>query len=167
MATRKQGFLQYLYATLTQGSNDAFVQTQIATALLNVSGVAYRLRELVIEYGAAGGASGVGTIGNAGYDVSLTTKSMSAQPNLTEKSQLWKAKHINAFTTSGMAIFEQVYRYQWSTEDNLLIVEDPVYMQLDSNGSSASNVVYARIGYEAVSISDIDKLLIMNSRTVT
>jgi len=145
---------QYLWVTLTQGSNDAFVQNTMATALLNTSGICFLLRELVVEWPApfANGAD---------LQLSLTRKTFAAVPALTEKSLIWSARRTLGLTTSGAALINRVERFTWNQDDNLTLVEDPLYWQLDSASTSASNVVNLRIGVVQAKITDLEKVALV------
>ncbi|MND07381.1 hypothetical protein D3C83_293060 [compost metagenome] len=44
---------------------------------------------------------------------------------------------------------------------DLRVVEDPLYLQIDSSATSASNVGAVRILYEEVTIREIDRLSLL------
>lgn len=159
MATKADA-LSYLWTTLTQGSADAFVQASMATGLQGQTKAGYRIREVVLE--GAGNSAFAQTGGT--FEISCSRKSLAAMPVLTEKSLIAKWKWINSFTTSGLAVIQQTRREVFSDADNLIVVEDPFYWQLDSNGTSVASTVYVRVGYEIVTLSEVDRLtLIANS----
>lgn len=152
--------LSYFWTTLTQGSSDAFIQASVTTGLYGQTKVAYRVRELLFEFSSTGGVAGA----TAQLELALTRKSFGAMPTAAEKSLIWKWKRSNVLVTSGMVTANTAVREVFQESDNILLVEDPIYAQLDTNGTSATNTVYLRIGYERVSISDVDRLtLIANS----
>lgn len=153
----------YLYATLTQGGADAFVQGSISTGLTGLNTTAYQLRELVIEYGVAGSGQGVSSV-TSNWEIAITRKSMTAMPVITEKSVIAKFKRSMSLTTSGAVIADTVARYTWDEDNGPLIVEDPFYAQLDTAATTAVNVVEMRFGYVQVKVSEVDRLqLITNS----
>lgn len=152
--------LSYLWTTLTQGSADAFIQATVSTGLFGQTKIAYRLREILLEFSSTQGVAGT----SSQWEVSLTRKSFAAMPTTLEKSLIWKWKRSNVLVTSGMVTADTAVRVTFQESDNILVVEDPIYAQLDSNGTSATNVVYLRLGYERVAVSDVDRLtLIANS----
>lgn len=156
---RKQQALSFLPFTLTQGSADAFIQASIATALTGLTKTAYRMALLEFE---------VPSIWNDGRDLqlSLTRKSYAAMPTsmVLEKSNIFYWRRFVSLTTSGAAMYDRVLRFTWTDDDAPIIVEDPIYAQLDSAATTASNVVYGRIGYWQDTISEVDRLtLIANS----
>lgn len=154
MATKA---LSYLYCTLTQGSADAFVQSQISTALTGLTTSCYRLRELLIQGAIPQAAS-------ASWEITLSRKSMAAMPTILEPSVIHRWSRQASFTTSGLALVESTIRIAWTEEEAPIIVEDPIYAQLDTATTSASNTVYLRLGYVLESISQVDRLtLIANS----
>lgn len=163
MATKKA--LSYLWGTATQGSADAFVQLSMATGLSGQTRTAYQIHEIMIEWGlaqvaASGAIPGVTSL----IELALTRKSLTAMPVITEKSLIAKFGKQVSFTTSGLSWASKVERYTYTEDDNLLVVEDPVYWQLDSVSTSLTIVAEVRIGYVPVSISDVDRLtLVANS----
>lgn len=152
--------LKYLTATVTQGSNDAFAETEIPTGLAAVGNVAFRIRELVSEIPSLAATNAVE------IEVALTRKTFAAMPSVTERTLLYKRKIRVSLTTSGTFLEECVDRVKYDADDNLLIVEDPIYLSVDSNATSASNSVRIRIGYEQIRISEVDRLQLI-AQTLT
>lgn len=143
-----------LYTTLTQGSADAFVQATVQTALEGLTTTAYKINRVTLEFAQAFvGASA------ANYEVALTRRSKAAMPNITDQDVMMKKALRESFTTSGMIILDGVIEYTPAIE--LLVVEDYLYFQLDSNGTSVANTVYALIEYEIQRISEIDRLTLL------
>lgn len=158
---RKGRALAYLTATLTQGGNDAFIQTSIATALTGQTRTVYRLASMEIEWPPF--------INSAGNDaqLSLTRKSFSALATsmVLEKSMIFYRRRTNMYSTAvGNVVYSRTELVTWSDDDAPVIVEDPIYAQLDTSGTSATNVAYIRLGYWLDSITEVDRLqLIANS----
>lgn len=158
---RKQQALSYLPFTLTQGSADAFVQVSIATALSGLTKTSYRMASLELEIPKRVVSDG------SDYQISLTRKSYSAMPTsqIVEKSMIkyWRETSTSA-TAAGFMVLPRTLLFTWGDDDAPIIVEDPIYAQLDSASTSVANVVYGRIGYWQDSISEVDRLtLIANS----
>lgn len=149
--------LAYLVGTATQGGADAFVQSEVATALTGISTFAYRVRELIFEIPTLAGAN------LSNVEVCLTRRTKAAMPNISDRDVIAKFKRQTLFTTSGSQNFPMIERFTYSEDDDLLIVEDPLYFQLDTNATSAANTAYVRIGYERVSISAVDRLTILTA----
>jgi hypothetical protein len=142
--------VNFLYATLTQGSADAFVQSQLS--LSQVDGFAMDLREVLIEWPRLGSAA------NENFEIAMTRKSFAAMPTILEPSLVWKKKLILDFATSGLYLFaDGVMKIDFATKTHLL-VEASTFLQLDSNASTFSNVVRVRLGYDFVKISSEDRL---------
>lgn len=159
---RKQQALSYLPFTLTQASADAFIQASIATALSGLTKTSYRLALLEVEV-----PKPLPTPDGTDYQLSLTRKSYTAMPTsmILEKSNIFYWRRVNSANTAvGYAYQERVLRWSWQDDDAPIIVEDPIYAQLDTASTSLSNVVYGRIGYWQDAISEVDRLtLIANS----
>lgn len=144
--------LKWLVVSITQGSADAFVQTTITTGLLNTAKAAFRIRRIEMQFPSlTGGADMV-------HEFSITRKSLSAIPAITDHSVVTYQKRQLELTTSGMVAMDCVERQEFAKDEDLTIVEDPIYVQFDSAGTGAANTAYVRIGYEDRSISDVDRL---------
>jgi hypothetical protein len=149
--------LSYLSAVLVQGGADAFIQAQIATALSGADGIAFRLREILLTASPAQAAS-------ASFEFSLTRKSFAAMPTLVEKSLITRFSRAASFTTSGLFIVDTTLRIPYSEDDAPIIVEDPLYAQIDTATTGAAGTFYVRLGYTQEKISAVDRLtLIANS----
>lgn len=149
--------LSYLTAIVTQGSNDAFAETSVPTGLGAVGNQAFQVRELLFRM------PGLPNVNACRVGLSLTRKSFSAEPNVTERTLIWKAERYVTFTTSGALYQDLIVRVQFDENDNLLLVEDPIYLSIDSDTTSAANVGRVRIGYISLAISEVDRLTLINN----
>lgn len=148
MAIERAVPLKYTKGSITQGSADAFVQGSITTALAGVTGLCWRVRELVLEVPN-------GTAAAANFEVAFTRKSFSAMPAMTEKSVIFRYKRSFSMTTSGASVLENVLRWSYPSDSaDFLVVEDPVYVQLDSASTTLANVLSWSIGYEEAKIDE-------------
>lgn len=165
MATKNVGVgqqLSYLYATLTQGGADAFVQATIATPLTSATSESCLLvREILIEW------PGVNPVSAGSFELALTRKSQSAMPLLTStyQSLILKQMRRTGIVTSGGFIFEALTRIGYDTDNGPRIVESNIYAQFDSNATGGTNTAYMRIGYtlENISIEDRNAILVSTS----
>jgi hypothetical protein len=150
--------LAYLRGTITQGGADAFVQASITTGLSGETRKAYRVRHLLIELP-------FGTLPevDSNLEVAFTRKSVSSMASIADKHTIWRFKRQLIITTSGQVLWDVLVERVFA-DDEFLIVEDPLYMCLDSNGTSASNAATFALGYEEVAIADDARLeLLVNS----
>lgn len=150
--------IRYLSATLTQGSADAFKETEMATGLSSLANFAYRIREIVWEFSSTNGANG-----GANYELSLTHTTQAAIPTYLTRALIAKEKYMNQLVTSGAFTMPQIRRIQYTNEDNVLVVTESIFAQLDSAASSVANTVYCRVGYEVVTLSELERLNILNA----
>lgn len=148
--------LSYLTGSVTQGSNDAFAEAEIATALSGINTISFRVGEIYFGFAAAG-TSG------ATYEAALTRRSKTAFPTVDDRDVIAIWRFSMAFTTSGLAVVPLITRYTFTEDDDLRIVEDPLYLQVDSASSSAQNVLRCRIGYNRVNISQVDRLTLLTN----
>ena len=147
--------LAYLTGSVTQGGADAFAQAEIATALTGVSRVAFRIRELLFEI------PRISLPATANIELALTRRTKAAMPNITDRDVIAKIKVGHEMVTSGGVTDMLVHRLTFTEDDELLVVEDPLYFQVDSSGTTLTQTVYCRIGYERATISDVDRLTLL------
>jgi hypothetical protein len=146
--------LAYLTGTATQGSADAFVEAEIATALAGQNARAMRVREILFELPRLVPLNA--TI--VEVSVAISRRAQTALPNVTDRNVIAKVSRQIVTLTSGVAMQELVHRVTFAEDDEVLLVEDPIYLDVDSTGTSASNVVRFRLGYELVNINANDRL---------
>lgn len=150
-----------LIVTATQGSADAFVQASVATGLSGRS--AYNVKAFYLEFPNAAALSAV-FAADSEVQVSVTRRSKSAIATLADVDTLMKWSFIVALTTSGQIIFPGVSIA--FPQIQVPIVEDTLYVQLDSTATGLSNVAVVRMDVELDTMSDIDRLnLIARSLT--
>jgi len=147
--------LAYLPGTVTQGGADAFAIATVATALAGVTNVAYRVRELIYDFGRSPGVNA------SSLELSLTRRIKTAMPLITDPDVLSKFRINAEFATSGLSHYESVIRLTFTEDDELLVVEDPLYFMIDSTLTALTQSAYCRIGYERVSISALDRLSLL------
>jgi len=143
--------LAYIVGSVTQGGADAFAESEIATALSGQTGRAFRIRELLFErpFFSATGSS---------LELTLTRRTMAAIPLITDRNVIARLKWHAVITTSGAYQEQLVERLTFAEDDELLVVEDPLYFQIDSTSTTLTSTAYCRIGYELVNISANDRL---------
>lgn len=153
----KNEALSYLVGTVTQGSADAYAESQIVTGLGSVGNRAFQIREILWRI------PQVANINGAGIVLTLSRKTFSTQPQVTERTLIHRFERYVTFSTSGATVQGQVERLAFSEQDNFLIVEDPIYFQIDSDLTTVANVGRVRIGYVPVAISELDRLTLINN----
>jgi hypothetical protein len=148
--------LAYLTGSAVQGGADAFVEAEIATALSGISNVSYRVREILFELNplALSGAADV-------IEMAIARRTKAAMPLITDRDVLVKVSAGLNLTTSGSTIYPGVHRLTFTEDDDLRVVEDPLFLLLDSASTALTSTLYARIGYERVNISAIDRLTLL------
>ena len=142
-----------LRATLTQGSNDAFVQVEMDTGLAGQTRRAFRIGQIELEFPTTIAGS------NALWEVALSRRSKAAMPNVSDLDVIRKFKQKNSLITSGAIVVPAID--VWVPQAEVLVVEDTMYWQLDTDQTSATNVVQARVLYDLVEISEIDRLTLL------
>ncbi len=141
-----------LVIALSQGSADAFVQGSVLTGLTGRQ--AYNVRSFQIELTNQAALSG--SFSDWEIAVAITRRSKSAMPLLSDNDVLYKASWVCMSLTSGLAVFKPIEIYVPDLE--VPIVEETIYAQLDSTGTTFSNTAVARMEVELDTMSDIDRL---------
>lgn len=145
--------LRFLTASVSQGSADAFAEAEFQTGLSNVTRTAYRIRRIEWIFPALVGA-------DCYIDMALRRNSSAALSLNLGNAGIAGARRSMELVTSGMAFQDLFTSVPYSRDEELLIVEESLFLQLDSNGTSATNTGYIRIGYETRSITENERLSI-------
>lgn len=145
-----------LTLTALQGSADAFVQASLATGLTGTT--AFNLRTIQRQLTVAMVVNG------ATYQMALTRRSKTSMPNLSDPDVIWMEELQGIFTTSGALMVQRTNIFRF--DEDIPIVEETIYCQLDSAGTSASNNLILRLGVDVDTITPIDRLTIV-SRSIT
>lgn len=147
--------LAYLTGSVTQGSNDAFASAEVATALSGIGNISFRVRELLFEVP----RFAVGD--DVEYQLAICRRDKTSFPLITDRDVIASLVLQRDRTTSGAYIWNRVYRYTFTEDDDVRIVEDPLYLVIDTDSTSAQNSGYVRIGYERANISAVDRLTLL------
>lgn len=162
--------MPFLTSTITQGAADAFVENQINTGLSGITNQAIRLLRVDVEFDAAAAVRPFAGAGAAqDVEISLTRRGKSASPLITDNQVLMKIhRGLQLWTAVGIAIFDQILSWSAPAPDAtklddgaVLVIEDPVYLQLDSFGTGVALVGSCRIEYDTVKITTEDRLRLL------
>lgn len=142
--------IQWLSGSVTQGSADAFASAEVATGLSTVN-TGYRVREIWYFLPA---------FVEVDSDITMqwSRRSATALVSSTDRRLLHSATKQVAITTSGQFVQDRVLRFEFPKDLDLIIVEDPIYLLIDSTGTSLANILSARIYYEQVRLTETQKL---------
>lgn len=145
---------KWLVGTASQGSNDAFVEAEIATGLSNVARTAYRVRVIEWYHSSLPGV-------DCQLEMILRRNSAAAISWTSQAVIAGLRKYVD-FTTSG-AVRDEAFpnARHYSKDTELLIVEETLYLDVDSNATSQQNQVIVRVGVETRSITDNERLAIL------
>lgn len=149
--------LSYLSGSVTQGGADAFAIAELATALQGITRTAFRIRELLFE------VPRQPMVASGNIEIALCRRTKAAMPLVTDRDVVAKIKSGTEFTTSGAIYTSLIRRLTFTEDDELLIVEDPLFLAVDSNATTLTQTVYCRIGYERTNISDVDRLTLLTA----
>lgn len=142
--------LKFLGGSVTQGSADAFATAEIATGLSNAN-LAYRVRGIVWNW-----ASPVEV--DAAYYAQLVRRTPAALVGLADRTLLWAQRWTRQITTSGTFLQAGFEFVSFPRDFDLIIVEDPIYLSIDSDTSGLANVLGVRIYYEEQRITELEKV---------
>lgn len=148
--------LKWLIATATQGSADAFVEAEFNTGVGEGTRTALRIRR--IEWflpNLPGADSNI---------IAVLRRNSASATVLNSPAVIAAIQRTCELTTSGMNTVENFPNSQrYERDEDLLIVEQSLFLDLDSNGTSASNACVVRIGYETRSVTENERLSILAS----
>jgi hypothetical protein len=149
--------------TVTQGGADAFVEAELATALTGIVDRAYRVNEISYEVVTPASGNPFGVAATMDFELALSRRSKTAMPNIND-ADLIKKFHV-AEIVSTLAGFQPIIDvapvWQPRAGQDILIVEDPLFVQLDSTATTATLAVILTLDYEVVSISQLDRLTLL------
>lgn len=155
MARSKNSPAIRLTFTATQGSADAFVEAEITTGLSTLDRSAYRILEIGVQL------PGIPAVNGANLEVSLSRQSQAAIAAMNDRSLLFRESAYLALATSGVAYQNTTRRWQPIDAANLIVVEETLYFQLDSSGTSNANTVKGYILVDLLSVSEADKVALI------
>lgn len=141
--------------TVTQGGADAFAESEIQTALDGIVDRAYQVTRFLYEIPALQAVAGVNV------EMSLTRFTQASMPNISVNSLIDKMFEAVTLSTSGAGVYSRLIEHRFNPGEGPIIVEDPIYLQIDSNATSATNTGLVVIEYEIVTISVADRLALL------
>lgn len=148
---------RFLQITLTQGGADAFVESSVATEIIPADGEGFLLT-LVEVYFALSGLEQISADSYLEWAVTRDTKA--AMPLFSDTDVILVDGFANALTTSGEVIIKG--RYDWVPPPGTILVEPLIYAQLDSGGTGQANTCYMRLHYQAVKLTEVEILRLLN-----
>lgn len=153
--------LSYLTFSTTQGGADAYAVSSTQTGLDSNSGLAFLIREIVIEIPRVS----LPIAGNV--EVALCRRTKAAMPNVTDRDVILKRKVGSELVTSGGIALELVQRYPYAEDDELLVVETELFFCVDSNATTLTQTILGRVGYTVERISAVDRLTLLTQSLVS
>jgi len=148
-----------LVATITQGGADAFVQATMETALTGQTKQAYKVLEIQIENANANSIFfGAGVAEE--WEIALSRRSKAAIPEISDVDVIKKFKFGTTYQTAVGQGVQPDGILLWQPPAGLepIVVEDPLYIQLDSNATGLTHSAIVVVTYELVTISEVDRL---------
>ncbi len=149
-----------LIGTVTQGAADAFAIASIQTALTGQTRQAYRVLEIAVE------GLRQNQVNGSNVELALCRRTKAAMPLISDPDVMWKHKTGAYLATSGVVWGDEVLRYQPPSDQQMIIVEDPLYLAIDSNATALTQTAVMVIEYELVTISDVDRLTLLTQSLV-
>jgi len=147
----------FLIAKATQGTNDAFAETTIVTGLSLIGNLAYEIRGIAWTH------TKLLAVDAVDLTISLTRRTKSAIATLVDPDVIFYQGTNVELATSGA--FYANYTGYWKPLGPTYVVEDNLYLGIDSTSTSATNSVTIRIEYDIVRVTDSERNALL-SRTV-
>jgi len=151
-----------ILATVTQGGADAFAQASMATALTGLTKTSYLIQEVHFEFILPAVSYFPLQVAAAqDLQICICRRSKTSMPNMTDFDIIKKFKWGGSNPTAAgwSPIFQSAF--SWKPEADVLIVEDPIYLQIDSTATAATWSCVVAIDYDVKSISEIDRLALL------
>lgn len=146
-----------LISTLLQGGNDAFVQTSLNTGLSASGTSGWKITQIQIEY-----ITPLNIPVNSQIELALSRASQVAMPLLSEDDVLYKDILNFRIAASGGFIFDKIQEYRPTEE--IVLIEETVFLQLDSVATANANTAIVRVTVEEVKVSTAERIAILQSR---
>lgn len=145
-------------ATLTEGGADAFVQTTIDTELIPEDGVAWEITQIDFLISPDQLAA---LAADSYIQLSITRDTKAAVASYNDVDCVMSEALAFSLTTSGVAAMECNRKY--IPPAGTIFVEPTIYLQLDSNGTGAAMVVYVRLHYRTVKVTELEILRLLQN----
>jgi hypothetical protein len=152
-----------LSTTVTQGGADAFAVAELPTALTGIRGTAFRVLRMGYEFTLPAVPNfPIGAAAAQELELALSRRTKAAMPNANDVDviQKWKWASPGRDTAVGYGPVVESAGVIVPGEQ-LLIVEDPIFALIDSTGTTGTWAAVVWFDYEAVRISDIDRLTLL------
>lgn len=148
---------QYVSASVTQGSADAFATTRIETGISTAAQYAWMLDRVEFYL------NPVAFAGTAGADSDIQIQlAQGAVPTavLTPTDPNLICRSSFSIVAQGTPAALQMIpgEFTWTAPENFVIVDPSIHLLVDSSATTLSNVVYTRIWYWPVQVSEMDLL---------
>lgn len=151
-----------LTGTILMGGADAFVEASVITALEGNQQTAYRIREITWEIIAPAATTVFPSSANANqnFEFAVSRRTKAAMPDISDTDVFHKWTLASNIMTAAGSNFG-VGGGSWTPQLEVLIVEDPIYVQLDSTATGYTYQLAFAIEYESQRISQLDRLTLL------
>lgn len=145
-----------LVGSVTQGSADAYAESAIVTQLSTLSTTAWVINHIMLERTSA--------LPGADTDISvcISRGTKAALPTVDDRDVIFKIRKQVELVTSGMV--EQNLVDHYFPQQEILIVEENIYLQIDSTGTSQTNVCRMSIDVSPKRVTEAQRLAILAGR---
>lgn len=143
--------------TVTQGGADAFAEAQIQTGLEGQTANAFAVQAITYEFDTTHLFVGA----TCDIELSLTRRTKSAMPNITDTDLIHKWHYGSFFVTGVGQAVQPPLLQEWRPPGDVLIVEDPLFLQIDSSNTALTSTAVVVIEFEIVSIDALSRLQLL------
>jgi hypothetical protein len=145
-----------LSVSVTQGGADAFVQASMQTGLEGQVRQAFKILQASWEWTNNGLPSSASP---TNLEIAISRRTKAAMPLISDNDVIYKWLMGWRVLTSGIAVYEGIQR--WQPMGDVFIVEDPVYIQVDSAATAQANNIVLRIDYDIVTLTELERLTLL------
>lgn len=148
-----------LRTSALQGAANGFIQSSMLTGLSPSGNDALLVKEIVIEFPSALAAAAAAIVE---FDGTLTRASKAAVPNLLDDDLVYKYKYAAPVNATSTFIEPGVIRYNPPLD--LVIIEDTVYFQFDTNNLAVLGTAYINIICQPATVTESEKVGLLLTR---
>ena len=154
---------QFVVASATQGSADAFVTTRIETGISTAARYAWMIDR--VEFFLALGSIDAWANADSSFEAQITQGSAPAAIVAATSTDFICCRRLYKAADGTPASAQFVAPdLTWSAPENLVVVDPSLNLNVDSTATAVANVVVARIWYWPVELSEMDILRMLALR---
>lgn len=153
-----RGDVVQLFGSVTQGVADGFAVAQVNTGLSTLGKEGLAIKQILIEQVTNIPA---GITADMNWEWALSRTNKAAMPTIFDNDIIWKRKLEAIIATNGAYTVDSVF--QFNPQIDLTVIETALFFMIDTNLTAVVNNSVIRIDCEVVSVSDAQRIAILQN----